>query len=277
LDSNQKPHVVWSVGGEIYYRNKTGSSWSTTENISNTSGTSQNPTLSNNGTTVYASWQEDVGGYDDIYYRVRTGSWGAPQNINNSAGIASVTPTMQGPVAGFPVIVWSEYVSETNWDIKFRWMGSADIATISATNGVSSFPSFAFRMVTSSLCRLYAIWTEGSGAPFQIPPVTRDFSTIPTKESVLAEANLPTVLRVQNYPNPFNPTTTLSYDLPASGLVSLVIFDVLGREITALVDGYQEAGHHSLEFDGRGLASGVYIYRLSHGGEITAGKMLLAR
>ena len=69
----------------------------------------------------------------------------------------------------------------------------------------------------------------------------------------------------QNYPNPFNPRTTIEYSLPTSGLVSLGVYDLLGREVSRLVDEEQSAGVHRVDFDGSDLASGVYLYRLQAG------------
>jgi hypothetical protein len=70
-----------------------------------------------------------------------------------------------------------------------------------------------------------------------------------------------------NYPNPFNPSTRLSYDLAASGSVTLTVYDLLGREVRRLVNGPQSAGRHTVEWDGSGgtskTSSGVYIARLS--------------
>ena len=66
----------------------------------------------------------------------------------------------------------------------------------------------------------------------------------------------------QNYPNPFNPRTVISYQLPVSGNVSLRIYDVLGNEVAILIDGYNEAGKHKVDFDATGLNSGVYFYKL---------------
>ncbi len=81
----------------------------------------------------------------------------------------------------------------------------------------------------------------------------------------------------QNYPNPFNPTTVIQYQLPASGQVSLKVYDELGREVAALVDTRENAGTYSVKFDGGNLASGVYFYRLSAGTYSETKKLLLIK
>lgn len=65
-----------------------------------------------------------------------------------------------------------------------------------------------------------------------------------------------------NYPNPFNPSTKITYQIQEEGFVSLIIYDVLGREISILVDGFKEPGKYTADFDVTGLNSGVYFYRL---------------
>jgi hypothetical protein len=67
----------------------------------------------------------------------------------------------------------------------------------------------------------------------------------------------------QNFPNPFNPTTTIYYQLPADSHVSIIIYDLLGREVRRLVDETKEAGYHEERFSASGIASGVYFYRMT--------------
>ena len=81
----------------------------------------------------------------------------------------------------------------------------------------------------------------------------------------------------QNYPNPFNPATTIQYGLPHRSTVSLAVYNTLGQQIAILVHGDQEAGLHEVRFDGLGLASGVYFYRLRAGDFIQTKRLLLVR
>jgi hypothetical protein len=82
---------------------------------------------------------------------------------------------------------------------------------------------------------------------------------------------------MQNYPNPFNPNTVISYQLSERSHVYLRVYDMLGREIKALLDREQEAGVHNVNFNGSGLSSGVYLYRLSAGNLIAQKSMLLLK
>ena len=81
----------------------------------------------------------------------------------------------------------------------------------------------------------------------------------------------------QNYPNPFNPATAISFQLSAVSVVTLKVFDILGREVVALVDGTQQAGHHTVRWDATFLPSGVYFYRLETKEISQTRKMLLVR
>jgi hypothetical protein len=81
----------------------------------------------------------------------------------------------------------------------------------------------------------------------------------------------------QNYPNPFNPSTTINYDLPKESRVSLKVFDTLGREVATLVNEDQKAGYKSTVWNGAGLASGIYYYRLQAGDFTATRKLLLLK
>jgi hypothetical protein len=81
----------------------------------------------------------------------------------------------------------------------------------------------------------------------------------------------------QAYPNPFNPTTTIRFDVPAAGDVSLKIYDILGREIAVLVNDRKQPGHYETAWNAASYASGVYFYRLSANGFVETKKLLLMK
>jgi hypothetical protein len=80
-----------------------------------------------------------------------------------------------------------------------------------------------------------------------------------------------------NYPNPFNPTTTISFDLPEAQRVSLRVFNLLGQEVTTLLNDKVSAGSHQVTFDAQNLTSGVYIYRLQTRSKTLTKKMMLMK
>jgi hypothetical protein len=81
----------------------------------------------------------------------------------------------------------------------------------------------------------------------------------------------------QNYPNPFNPTTVIGWQLAVGNEVELSIYNILGQKVTTLVSGKMAAGYHEIEFNGRNLSSGVYLYRIEVGEWSDVRKMLLVR
>ena len=81
----------------------------------------------------------------------------------------------------------------------------------------------------------------------------------------------------QNYPNPFNPTTNINFAIDEDGEVSVKIYDIQGKEIATLLDGYKQAGKYSVKFDGSNLASGIYFYKLQTKNKVISKKMLLAK
>lgn len=113
--------------------------------------------------------------------------------------------------------------------------------------------------------RLGTSWNDVSAAitPLSVPPQIRN---VPVQFALS-----------QNYPNPFNPSTIISYTLETKGMVHLTVYDILGREVTVLVNENQNAGPHKVAFSGTGLTSGVYFYRLLTADGVTTKKMVLLK
>jgi hypothetical protein len=93
---------------------------------------------------------------------------------------------------------------------------------------------------------------------------------------------VPVEFSLSNYPNPFNPSTTIAYNVPQSGSVKIMVFDLLGRNVATLLDGVQQQGNHTVDWNakdehGIDLPSGVYVAQLQAGKIIRNSKMILLR
>jgi N-acetylmuramoyl-L-alanine amidase len=97
-------------------------------------------------------------------------------------------------------------------------------------------------------------------------------------DDALANNDLPNqIVLQQNYPNPFNPSTTIRFSLPEAQELSLVLYDMLGRQVDILARGQHAAGEHSYQLDASGLASGVYVYQLITKNGVLSKKMTLIK
>jgi len=81
----------------------------------------------------------------------------------------------------------------------------------------------------------------------------------------------------QNYPNPFNPTTNISFSIPDESYVTLKVYNILGYEITTLVNKEMKSGNYTVKFDGSSLPSGIYFYRLQANHNIATKKLILVK
>lgn len=107
---------------------------------------------------------------------------------------------------------------------------------------------------------------------------TGQFLLTNTPTNIGEKTELPTTFELsQNYPNPFNPTTTINYQLPFASLITLKIYDVLGREIETLINENKTAGKYSIEWNASKYNSGVYYYELKSGDVRIVKKMMLVK
>ena len=81
----------------------------------------------------------------------------------------------------------------------------------------------------------------------------------------------------QNYPNPFNPSTKITYSILEPGLVSIKVFDILGRQVAELVNKQQSAGTYTVDFNAQNLSAGVYLYKIESGSFQASKKMILMK
>jgi hypothetical protein len=111
---------------------------------------------------------------------------------------------------------------------------------------------------------LHPVWMDNSTGVYQSWSAKITFPIVGIQEGA---GNLsPGVFELsQNFPNPFNPSTNINWYLPFGSNISLKVYNAMGELVKTLIDQYHEAGQHSLVFDGSGLSSGVYYYRLFNG------------
>lgn len=104
------------------------------------------------------------------------------------------------------------------------------------------------------------------------------FEFDPTTEVTQSVNNKPSSFELeQNYPNPFNPATSIKYTIAKKASVKIVVYDLLGREVSTLVNENKEPGNYKINFDGSKLSSGVYLYVLSAGQTVSSKKMILLK
>jgi len=100
----------------------------------------------------------------------------------------------------------------------------------------------------------------------------------PLADNAAGASDLPKAFGIeQNYPNPFNPSTTIRFALPRASHVRLNVFNVAGERVATLIDSEAPAGYHTVKLDARGLASGVYFYKIEAGNFTETKKMVLLR
>jgi M6 family metalloprotease-like protein len=157
------------------------------------------------------------------------------------------------------------------------YLGKSRCWTDSSSIYLSTFrDTIYFRVRVRDSQNLYAMWSELFNTKMIVYNVT-------SFEEHFLDINTPTLfLLFQNYPNPFNPTTKISWQSPVGSQQTIKVFDVLGNEVTTLVDEYKPAGKYEVAFsiyfdEGRKLSSGVYFYQLSTANYTAVKKMILLR
>ena len=123
--------------------------------------------------------------------------------------------------------------------------------------------------------------TVNEDVEFSISEIQRDNVTLEKQNIILrnfkGEISPIDYMLEQNYPNPFNPSTTIRYQLPQDGMVTLKVYDLLGSEVATLVNEQKTSGRYEVNFDASRLASGVYIYKITSGSYVSSKKMLLVK
>jgi len=172
----------------------------------------------------------------------------------------------------------NEYSDKEKWTTLSSGIVKKDIGYVDASYVVSSGP---YKIAANQNLKVAYVVAAGDNLPDLRNAIKQSriqykalIDDIDEEKTIPAEYSLS-----QNYPNPFNPETTISYSIPKAEHVTLKVYDVLGREVAALVDEFKQAGvHHSSFITLRSsLTSGVYFYRLQAGSFVQSKKMILLK
>ncbi|NOX17756.1 MAG: T9SS type A sorting domain-containing protein [Chlorobi bacterium] len=161
------------------------------------------------------------------------------------------------------LLIWcDEDENQSGLHTNFKLSANGEFLALVASDGVTVIDSVTFPAQTADIS--YGRYPDAEESWRFMSPTPRQ-----PNDNVLAaedDENLPSQFKLrQNYPNPFNPSTTIKYELPEAGFVTLRIYDLLGREILTLVNKKQSSGKYEVKFDAGRLTSGIYIYQLRAG------------
>ena len=147
---------------------------------------------------------------------------------------------------------------------------------------VEPMPDFEYDVVKEYIHRLGYVAYRPQGRIRDVSVKCRnerfaDDESSPASEPEAVPAAVRNFELGQNYPNPFNPSTVIRYALPYKARANVTVFNALGQSVRELVNGEEEAGYHEVKFDGTGLASGVYFYRLQAGSFVETKRLTLLK
>jgi hypothetical protein len=174
-------------------------------------------------------------------------------------------PTLEFFFANYPLL-WSTYGFKDAFDLGQNWWDTDYL-------GIDQGPIIL--MIENY--RTQAIWNRFMGNPYILAGLASAGFRSPTGVTEDPAPPAGQLVLQQNAPNPFRNSALVSYRLGASGPVSLVLYDVLGRPVRTLVRGVQTAGEHETVLDGDGLASGVYYYQLEASGRQEGRRCVLVK
>jgi hypothetical protein len=276
-------HVVWINGTtpsyNIFYKRSSdaGLTWVSSTQISTNSSQLWNPpSVAVSGSSVHVAWNFSLNNIWSIYYKRSTDAgltWGTDNwLINGISGSIFPNIAASGTLAH---IVWFDsrntslaiYYKRSvnngnNWEADTR---------LTLTDSMAVAPSIALSGNT-----VHVVWADKRNDNFEIY-----YKRNPTGNTIGIKnisAEIPSGYSLsQNYPNPFNPTTNIRYQITNNKLVTLKIFDVIGKEVETLVNEKLAPGTYEATFDGSNLTSGVYFYRLTTEGFSETKKMILIK
>ncbi len=227
------------------------------------------------GLLVKAPARESAVDANNVDFFVLHGSTDAPTVDVIARGVATIVDNVAyGDISNYINVPAESYIldvtpgSDNNTVVASFQADLSGLAGGSAVVFASGFLDPSANQNGSSF-GLYAALVDGSVIPFQ--------STLTSANETLSGQEIKSYSLLQNYPNPFNPTTKIEFSLPFKQAVSLKVFNLLGQEITTLLNKEMNEGNYKINFDASDLSSGIYVYQLSAGNFVQTRKMTLLK
>ena len=241
-----------------------------------------------NGITYsFSHWSDGSTSYSKTFYPGDNTTYtayytGKPSNNNRNLHITAV-------VNQSPVITWTDNVNSnvTQYQIwryvKDKNTGDVTTSLLTTVNrGVQSYTDYDYVITSGYTVDLlkydvrgyYSVENTYADEAYTVAVYGRPGLKQQGEKDTLS---LITNYSIECYPNPFNPSTTIRYQLPKYGYVTLKVYDIVGNEVKTLVNGYRSSGSYAINFDASSLASGIYFYRIQTNDYFAVKKMILTK
>lgn len=281
--SGSNLHLIWtdnrfgSTNFEIMYNRSTddGVTWGTDTRLTNDPAYSAYCDISSSGQYVHVIWEDSryFGNYNLFYKRSTDGgtTWEADNRITyDGAGNLSVVSSGQ-----FVHMLWVGGLYAQS-GVHYKRSVDNGASWVDSTQLTTGILSVSFPSISLAGNAVQVIWSDTRSTNSQIY-----YKRNPTGNTIgiyNISTEIPSSYSLsQNYPNPFNPTTNIKFDIPKTSDVKLIIYDILGEEISTLVNENINAGSYQVDWNGGNYPSGVYFYRLSAGDFSETKKMLMIK
>ncbi|MBI3123822.1 MAG: T9SS type A sorting domain-containing protein [Ignavibacteriales bacterium] len=282
--------LTFQAGSTIYI-NDVGKSSPTTEAVveQNVINAAASDYISNGIEYLFSNWTYEGGTVSSTITPDAHGTYTAQYTAR------AVPPTISfGTTVGQPVeINWTDNPNSNVTQYRIHrhvfqngvWSADEVIATVNS--GVESYTDYEYWLgvwkqdilLEYGITAYYSVnstWSQG-GANTQVYCTIGASMQNNDLAMVKAESEVPSEYAIGNYPNPFNPATTINYQLPKDGMVTIKVYDVLGKEVATLVNEQKSAGYYKVDFDASKLTSGVYVCSIQSNSFNKSIKLLLTK
>jgi hypothetical protein len=290
----EKPILSWPVKGAVVYTNSPTLSWflnsssaGLTFQLSYSTSSSMTGAVNFNGITTTSYELKNLTPGATYYWQVRSFDgmvYSAPSETGSFvvfAGNAAVVPLAGSPIGGVlvgdiqPVLSWFTPVSGDVQSYIVEYSKKPDMSDpLSLEVKSNSVRLEKLKSGSPYYWRVLSLNSRGERSAFS---ETETFSTSSVTKVDKEEA-LPLKFSLeQNFPNPFNPSTKIEFSIAKDGYYSLELYNILGQKVYSIMQGNMKAGNYKVDFNGRDLVTGIYLYRLTGNGISIVKKMMLVK